>query len=619
MDDLDDRKEAEVKAAEDRFKAIEKAEKQNLEEAKIRAKMQAAEISKSAGAELAKRMQVDAVGTMMDIFKRIKSLPKEMQVSVISDFFGDETRAILPLLNNMENLEKALRLVGDQHNYAGSTAKEFATRLETTASQMQMAQNRAENLLISLGQDGGLLQIMIKAADAVVWFTTKVTDLTNKVPGLTPLVTGLAIAFIGLTATAPFIAAMIPIVQGLVGAIAGMNLVVAGAGWGTVIMVAVAGMKTALLGLLSWLTSTLLPGLVAVFSGPAGWAVLAVAAVVAMVVLFRKPLEDFVQWLWNWGKPISNFWIDLWNQAGDTARDVLGKLPAALTTLLLPPFAQITTGLSNDWKFLWNDISTIAANNGKAIAAGWQQTIVIPFMAVRDRIAQGWAELAPKITAALAGIGDWFRDKVATPIQTTWSNMIAFMQQIVDRARGALQSAWNAIAGGIQGAFRGMLGTIAGIINSIIGAIRNMIDGINNVRAAVQLGPIGKPNFITIPGYAEGGVVNRPTLAMVGEGGEQEYIIPESKMARAVSNYLAGERGGSVLTARSGPPPAPRSSSGGGMPTRSSINITTGPVQQIDGKQYATLADLESVAQQVANQIYGTLRTPAGRRAIGVA
>jgi TP901 family phage tail tape measure protein len=35
---------------------------------------------------------------------------------------------------------------------------------------------------------------------------------------------------------------------------------------------------------------------------------------------------------------------------------------------------------------------------------------------------------------------------------------------------------------------------------------------------------------LQVPAFAEGGVVDRPTLALVGEGGEREYIIPESKL-----------------------------------------------------------------------------------------
>jgi TP901 family phage tail tape measure protein len=49
--------------------------------------------------DVAKRMQTDAQGTIIDVLSRIKELPKEMQASVLSDLFGKESiNAIAPLL-----------------------------------------------------------------------------------------------------------------------------------------------------------------------------------------------------------------------------------------------------------------------------------------------------------------------------------------------------------------------------------------------------------------------------------------------------------------------------------------------------------------------------------------
>lgn len=104
--------------------------------------------------------------------------------------------------------------------------------------------------------------------------------------------------------------------------------------------------------------------------------------------------------------------------------------------------------------------------------------------------------------------------------------------------------------------------------------------------------------------FAKGGMVTGPTLGLVGEGGESEYIIPESKMATASANYLAGGRGAGIME--------------GGGGTAPSINITTGPVVEFNGERYVTLRDLEKGMQQMAANIYSGLRTPAGRYATGV-
>jgi hypothetical protein len=105
--------------------------------------------------------------------------------------------------------------------------------------------------------------------------------------------------------------------------------------------------------------------------------------------------------------------------------------------------------------------------------------------------------------------------------------------------------------------------------------------------------------------FAQGGMVTKPTLGLVGEGGESEYIIPSSKMAVASANYLAGGRGAGILEGGSG---------GGSAP---SINITTGPVVEFNGERYVTMRDMERGLQQMATNIYTGLRTPAGRYAVG--
>jgi hypothetical protein len=47
--------------------------------------------------------------------------------------------------------------------------------------------------------------------------------------------------------------------------------------------------------------------------------------------------------------------------------------------------------------------------------------------------------------------------------------------------------------------------------------------------------------------FAEGGFVTGPTRALIGEGGEPEYVIPRSKMSAAMSRYSRGARGEAVV------------------------------------------------------------------------
>jgi hypothetical protein len=42
---------------------------------------------------------------------------------------------------------------------------------------------------------------------------------------------------------------------------------------------------------------------------------------------------------------------------------------------------------------------------------------------------------------------------------------------------------------------------------------------------------ISLPKIANIPFLADGGIVSKPTLAMIGEGGESEAVIPLSKLS----------------------------------------------------------------------------------------
>ena len=109
--------------------------------------------------------------------------------------------------------------------------------------------------------------------------------------------------------------------------------------------------------------------------------------------------------------------------------------------------------------------------------------------------------------------------------------------------------------------------------------------------------------------FAKGGVVNRPTLGLIGEGGESEYIVPESKAAGFATSYLFGKRGEDAI---------PSEGSGIGAPPLT-INVTTGPVMEFDGQRYVTVTDMERAMRLTAEGVIGRLRTPSARIALGMA
>lgn len=102
--------------------------------------------------QMAKDMQTDAQGTIFKVLEAIADKPKELQLSLLSEMFGESAlSAIAPLLGNMENLSQAFELIGDASLYAGSMQAEFDARSATTENALQLLRNKLTNLSISIG------------------------------------------------------------------------------------------------------------------------------------------------------------------------------------------------------------------------------------------------------------------------------------------------------------------------------------------------------------------------------------------------------------------------------------------------------------------------------------
>jgi len=104
-------------------------------------------------------------------------------------------------------------------------------------------------------------------------------------------------------------------------------------------------------------------------------------------------------------------------------------------------------------------------------------------------------------------------------------------------------------------------------------------------------------SIIQLPEYAEGGYVNKPTNALIGEGGEPEYVIPESKMRESMSRYSRGSRGGGVIPSNGG-----SSASGeGGVAVAAPIDVRY-TVERINSVDYVTADQFQAGMRQAASQ-----------------
>lgn len=102
--------------------------------------------------DMAKRMQTDAGGAIVDVMTRISKLSKEKQTSILTQLFGSESvSAIAPMLNNLELLKTNLNRVGDATLYAGSMQKEYEGRAATTSNAVLLMKHGIKAVAIEVG------------------------------------------------------------------------------------------------------------------------------------------------------------------------------------------------------------------------------------------------------------------------------------------------------------------------------------------------------------------------------------------------------------------------------------------------------------------------------------
>ena len=309
----------------------------------------------------------------------------------------------------------------------------------------------------------------------------------------------------------------------------------------------------------------------------------------------------------------------------------IGALVAALVILAPAIQAIVTVWGALSAVFAGGTIfATIAGTLGAlvpaltAVGAAFQTLLGIVAAVISGPV--GWIALAVAAGVAIYAFRDQVADALkavgrilADAVKLAYRVFVEPMVKLGDTIVKGLSSSFANLGKAISTPFEKAISFIKSIVNNLLQFVANGVNSairaVNSAITAYNRLPtpdISTAPEVNVPQFAAGGVVNGPTLAMVGEGGEPEYIVPQSKMAKASANYLSGMRGRSVIPAfADGGVVGPM---GGGGAANTTVQITTGPVLQQDGQRYVTIGDLERALSDFGTQIFRNSRSYGGRR-----
>jgi hypothetical protein len=223
-------------------------------------------------------------------------------------------------------------------------------------------------------------------------------------------------------------------------------------------------------------------------------------------------------------------------ESGAAMTGAFGPIGIAIGLLVVAGYE-----LYKHWGTIWGGVKKVTGavvNFAKAALGGLEHYLIGPFVGAFGRVRADVTGAFRAITGAVSASIGWVRQHwplilgiITGPIGLSvlwvtrhWDGVVHFFEGIPSRiGRGLLR-----IGSAITAPFRSAINTIIGWWNDLVGHLK-----IPSFNVNTHIPGVGKVGFsgvdigshLQIPALASGGVVTRPTLAMIGESGP-EAIVP---------------------------------------------------------------------------------------------
>ena len=296
--------------------------------------------------------------------------------------------------------------------------------------------------------------------------------------------------------------------------------------------------------------------------------------------------------------------FDGFTETGDALMNILSALLTALLDLTVAVLKVIWDTIVAIFQGIWDGIVAIFAPLGSWFGQRWADvTNALSNIGAwfTDMFQKAWTGLTnifsglgswfggkwADVKNALANVSSWFGDiftRAYNAVTNAFSSIGSFFSGVWDTVKSIFVNAGQMVGDAVGGAFRSavnaVLGTIENVVNGFIGMINGVIGMINKI-PGVSLGGIG---YVSLPRLARGGIVDSPTVAMIGEAGKEVVMPLENTGFLQTMGRIVG---GAVVNAL-----------GGGLPQSGGFSGSGDIVIQIGGHEFGRVAIQEINREQ---------------------
>ena len=269
--------------------------------------------------------------------------------------------------------------------------------------------------------------------------------------------------------------------------------------------------------------------------------------------------ESISNWFSNTISAIGDFFTNIWNDIKDGAKSAVDAIKGFFSDIGDWFYTNVIEPIGNFFSDLWQDIKDIANSVADWFVQAWtdiKNFFVDTWNSIKEKASNTW----DGIKNVFSTVGNWFHDKVISPVGDFFSGMWNKLKNGAKDAWAGIKNVFSTVAnffgdifskawkkvkdifstGGkiFDGIKDGIVDAFKTIVNAIITGINKVVAlpfkginwALNKIKNIEILGlkPFDWIDTISvpqIPKLAKGGITNGATLAEIGEAG-REMVLP---------------------------------------------------------------------------------------------
>lgn len=386
-----------------------------------------------------------------------------------------------------------------------------------------------------------------------------------------------------------------PLIDILSAALVGIGTALAGAKIASLLGEAVGALKIFGSAMKFVFSEGIIAGIVdlggALVAAVGGWPIIIGAAIVAIGVVIYKNWDEISAWLSNAWQWISDTCAQIWGGI----KDFLAQWGVDILAFIVGgPIALVGVEIAKHWDEvkektteIWNSVSTWLGETWEGVKNTCSETWDNIKTSISDKwgeVKQGtedtwnnltswlgttWGNISTSASTAWETIktsiaGKW--DELKTKCSEVWENIKGVFDGVITWIDNIFSVGWSNAWNGIKNTFKTIFDSLVNIakkplnlvitmVNAVISGVNKMIKALNNLNIDVPdwVPGIGGESFgfnfdtiSPIPMLAKGGIVDSPTLAMVGEAGKEAVVPLENNKGglKELAGLLLEEMGG---------------------------------------------------------------------------